>query len=528
VTAGTTQVVAASGALNVQGGPGDNATALLKSTGAQTIGFTGAIKIEGKAGTGASANVSAGGAQSVSFSTLEVTGGTGPGAFAKLDSAVSQSLSGGVLTVKALGTTAAPASNASATVEAPTQTINSSVQLVGGVGTGPDDATRSDAIIRSTTGNQSIIGSTIALTSGTRNSVAMIENAGTGTQVLTAFTGISLTGAAGAESTAPVLIKNTPATTQSVCNFSTSVGACSSTTGTVSLVNNGAGLVAMTSAGNQVFNVRSVDVRTIAGSTGDSMVSATGTQWIHTSNFSTTTPSMRVAALGTGKASVETASTQLLEVDYPDVMAPGATRTADLIIGDAAAAGTSLVKAVDQAVFAGSVTVQSGPGARSELAASGSQTVSTVTGGVTITTSGTGAGASASIDPTSQSIVTAGTGSMTGNSGPVSIGSSGPQTLVFMGNGLFTMSGLSPASQATISTTAPGSQQTVLAAGGFTVGPNASIGGGAENNLGGAAAGAASTNQVLRTQEELDDTLSRASGETEQENRRRGAVQICQ
>jgi hypothetical protein len=251
---------------------------------------------------------------------------------------------------------------------------------------------------------------------------------------------------------------------------------------------------------------------------------------------------MRVAALGTGAASVESASTQLLEVDYPDVMAPGANRRADLVIGDSAAAGTSQVRAADQAVFAGALVVQSGSaGSVSKLAATGTQAISLVAppppaatppgphplSGITLA-GGSGTGALTAIDPTLQSIVSNGPVDMTAVGGPTSLLANGPQTFIVT-NGPLNLSGSGSAAQTVINTTAPASQQIVLASGGINIGPFASIGGGPELATSATDPATASANQTQRIHDELDPALFRASNEVDEDNQagRRRQAQIC-
>jgi hypothetical protein len=98
------------------------------------------------------------------------------------------------------------------------------------------------------------------------------------------------------------------------------------------------------------------------------------------------------------------------------------------------AAGNSLVQAVDQNVFAGSILVQgpSNAGAMSKISASNTQTISTLLGGIEVF-GGAGDNSLATIDPLVQTILVNGPVDVAGGSGgnaDASIVSAGTQTLV--------------------------------------------------------------------------------------------------
>jgi hypothetical protein len=134
---------------------------------------------------------------------------------------------------------------------------------------------------------------------------------------------------------------------------------------------------------------------------------------------------MRVAALGTGTASVTAGEVQLIELDYPAQM-QFTNRDGRLIIGDVNAAGTSRVRAGDplvatplgnQTIFAKSISVQAGlVNSISELKATGTQVISTMQGGIDVL-GGSGDNSLAQIDPVQQTILSNGPISVIAGSG---------------------------------------------------------------------------------------------------------------
>jgi hypothetical protein len=200
-----------------------------------------------------------------------------------------------------------------------------------------------------------------------------------------------------------VLIQNAAASLQTV-----------STNGGLTLTNSGAGNVALTSAGAQSVSASFADVSTAAGATGNARLSSTGNQRIHTTNQNGIL-GLRVAALGSGTASIDSGASQLLEVTYPEAMTSALTGA--MVIGNINAAGVSRVTAVDQSVFAGSLLIQSGAsGSISELSASASQAISTLKGGLSVL-GGSGNNTLAQIDPVAQSIVANGGVTVQGGTG---------------------------------------------------------------------------------------------------------------
>jgi filamentous hemagglutinin family protein len=422
------------------GGAGATATAKITATGTQQI-FGSAMSLTGGPGANSVAQITTAGSQTINFSSLSLSAlAGGDGSFAKIDATTAgttQTLSGGSLTMTAggAGQTVEPfvaVPNASAIIEGHSQSIFSGTTTLNG-GAGASGAT-SDAIIRNLSGNQTVSAGSITLNGGHTQSTTGVLQMGTGTQSVSGSAGITLRSDPNlppAHVDSFVLIQNPAATQQTI----------TANSGGVTLTNSGAGTVAVTSAGTQAVTSRFVDVTTSAGSTGNATLSSTGNQRIHATNENATR-GLRVAALGTGTASIESGASQLLEVTYPEVMQTSGL-TGAMVIGDVNAAGVSRVKAVDQSVFAGSIVVQSGAvNSLSELKASGAQTVSTLTGGISIL-GGSGDNSLAQIDPTTQTILSNGTIAIQGGSGVNSIAQivSGSGQTVYSTNGNLTLTG---------------------------------------------------------------------------------------
>ncbi|OGA06402.1 MAG: hypothetical protein A2W68_15935 [Betaproteobacteria bacterium RIFCSPLOWO2_02_64_14] len=424
------------------GGAGATATAKITAAGLQQI-FASAMSLTSGPGANSVAQITTTGNQTINFSSLALSAlNGGNGSFAKIDAVTAgttQSLSGGNVTLTAGGSgqsvepfVAVP--NASAIIEGHSQQIFSGAMTLNG-GAGASGST-SDAIIRNLSGSQNVFTSSITLNGGHTQSTTGILNLGTGTQTVSGSNGITLRSDPNlppAHADSFVLIQNPAATLQTItANF-----------GGLTLTNSGAGTVEVTSAGTQAVTSHFVDVTTSAGGAGNATLSATGNQRIHTTNE--TGPlffGVRVAALGTGTASVESGASQLLEVTYPEVMQSSGL-TGAMVIGDVNVAGTSRIKAVDQTVVAGSIVVQSGAvGSISELKASGTQTVSTLTGGISVL-GGSGDNSLAQIDPTTQTILSNGTLAVQGGSGVNAIAQivSGSAQTIYTTNGDFTLSG---------------------------------------------------------------------------------------
>jgi filamentous hemagglutinin family protein len=416
------------------GGAGATATAQILAVGSQNIDAN-AISLIGGAGSNSFARINTPADQSLSFGSLALTAGSASGTYAQVDAGGSQTMFGGSITLTAMGTDFGPIANASAIIEGNSQFFSGgSIVMNGGVG--PDAGNSSNAWMRNLSGSQSVSSfGSITLNGGSQFSTTGILNQGTGTQSVSGSGGISLNSDP-ISSNASVLIQNSPATAQTI----------TASFGGLSLNNSGDGSVGVTSAGTQTITARYVEVLTGAGSTGNATLSATGDQYIRTTNENSSGESLVVAALGSGTAKIESAASQLLEVGYPLIM-QGANGAGLLSIGRANgvdAAGNSLVQAVDQNVFAGSIVVQgpSGAGNTSKLSATNVQTISTLLGGIEVS-GGAGDNSLATVDPITQTILTNGSADVSGGSGgnaDGSIVSAGTQTLVNT-NGDVTLTG---------------------------------------------------------------------------------------
>ena len=175
------------------------------------------------------------------------------------------------------------------------------------------------------------------------------------------------------------------------------------------------------SGGAQTIIGSFVDIKTAAN--GTAVVSASGNQSIHTTNGGASGGfgSLHVAANGGGSATLQSGGSQLLQIDYPELMQSG--RDGRITVGSLGATGTSVIRAVDQDIFARSIDVVGGAiaGANAKVDVSNVQNISLVSSGFTPTASLTvqgGAGGTALIDPVSQTILSNGAISVLGGTGP--------------------------------------------------------------------------------------------------------------
>ena len=416
----------------VRGGTGDGANALIQAATTQSLSSQGRLLVQGQGGAGAvaKAEILSGGSQnfgsgfSFGVGTVTVQAGASNGSLARIAATGTQTLSAsGTLSLIAQGTASAPLSNASAIIEGGSQTIFAlgGITLNAGAGTASGSGTTSDAVLRNLSGGQNLNTSgTLILDGGQQFSTAGILNVGTGTQLVNSTGGITLrsdTDLANPKASAVVVIQNQPATAQVI-----------NTLGPLKLTNSGGGTVGITTAGSQGVIAQYIEVLTnptTEAGENSAKISSAGTQSIFTTNLATSGfASLRVAALGTGDAAVESLGSQLIELDYPSQMQ--ATRDGRLIIGDVNAAGTSRVRAGDpavltssanQSIFARAITIQAGGNNTvSELKATGSQVITTLQGGIDVL-GGSGNDSLAQIDPTLQTILSNGAINVIGGSG---------------------------------------------------------------------------------------------------------------
>ena len=341
----------------------------------------------------------------------------------------------------------------------------------------------------------------MTLNGGVQFATAGILNQGAGTQTVSASSIVLQTLATNTAS-APVMIQNTPATDQKL----------TASSGGLSLSNQGAGLISVTSAGAQTVTARVIDVHTAPGATGNSIVSTPGNQWLRTTNGTGSgVGSMRVAALGTGLANIESGASQLIELDYPGQM-QGTGLDGRLIVGDIAAAGKSRIGAIDQTIFAKSVLVQTGgPGAntQSEIKSTGRQVMSILNGSLQVL-GGAGANSLAQIDPTDQNILVNGSVLVQGGSGANSVAqivSQGTQTLFTTNGNIDVIGGVGAGANASITSVGV---QSLSASGGITA---TNTPGGGSGTIGGAAPPASSSGASSLTSTPSGNVI--ALGETQ-------------
>ena len=184
----------------------------------------------------------------------------------------------------------------------------------------------------------------------------------------------------------------------------------------------GTARIANTGGGQTIIGAF-LDINTSAN--GTAAVTAAGDQLIHTTNGGASggVGSLRVAAVGGGGATLSSGANQLLQIDYPEQMQ--SARDGRITVGAAGATGTSTISAVNQDVFARSITINGGAagGAISKIGVTGTQNISLVsaanggpTAGITLQ-GGAGVNAKALIDPVQQNILSNGIISITGGSG---------------------------------------------------------------------------------------------------------------
>ena len=484
VQSSTTQNFSGGIALSGGGAAGAAATSQIIATGNQTFSGGGAFNLTGGAGDNSLARITSGGNQSINYGTMALTGGPGAGSLVEITQTLAsgiQSINGGNMTLTGGGTLATPVANASATIQGNAQTISAgAVTLTAGAGTAA--GTTSDAILRNLSGNQIVSGfGAMTLNGGVQFATAGILNQGAGTQTVSASSIVLQTLATNTAS-APVMIQNTPATDQKL----------TASSGGLSLSNQGAGLISVTSAGAQTVTARFIDVHTAPGATGNSIVSTPGNQWLRTTNGTGSgVGSMRVAALGTGLANIESGASQLIELDYPGQM-QGTGLDGRLIVGDIAAAGKSRIGAIDQTIFAKSVLVQTGgPGAntQSEIKSTGRQVMSILNGSLQVL-GGAGANSLAQIDPTDQNILVNGSVLVQGGGGANSVAqivSQGTQTLFTTNGNIDVIGGAGAGANASITSVGV---QSLSASGGITA---TNTPGGGSGTIGGAAPPASSS-----------------------------------
>lgn len=480
VTTPVAQQLWSYGDITLQGGAQDAYAALMANS--QGI-YYGDVALTGGTGSNAYALIQATTSQNFSSGDLVLTGGVGADAYAKVQAGTTQTfnindmtLAGGVADIEF-----GPATGSFARVLALGGSQNFSMndlQATGG------DAIGTDATVQATT-SQTFFADNVTLTggSGTNAFVRVLAGssqffsmdnlgvtggsaAGTDAtvQAVTSqnFNGDDITLTGGSDASAVALFKGVGQTfdaddimveskTAAARIQDTSTGVQDFDVDSVFVKGNGTAVAEITTGGSQVFDVGGgftietfgsgnaqvvsastqevtadyLKVASNINATGNAALSAPGDQTIRTTNglAAVDGASMRVAALGTGTASVTSGGNQVIELDYPDMMYTN--RDGTLKLGDPEAQSVSTVSAAgDQTIIAreifieggGPTEVGTGAAASSKLNADGAQVISTLLGGITIAGGG-GDGASASIDPSSQSIVTNGPLLLTGGSG---------------------------------------------------------------------------------------------------------------
>ncbi|MBL8385943.1 MAG: hypothetical protein JNM90_22860, partial [Burkholderiales bacterium] len=495
------------GNLTMLAGAGDNASARIFTSavsGSQSLSAN-TTTLTGGSGQLAKAIIESATSQSVSFGTLTITAGTNRGADASLKAATGQSVNAGNTTVA--GGTGTAAGDAMASIV----NASGSQSLSTGSLTVRSGADYGRALIATQGSGQTISAGAITVTTsaGANNggtTFASIEHQGSGGQTITSSSinvnnqhapgrvgiyapgdqtvgssgvvTVQVTGGSGtAEIVAAAGTQTVRGNSASTADAGQAASGGSANGGVRVQVAGGSGGTARiaASAGTQTILGQFVDINTSAS--GTAAITASGNQWVRTTNGTGSgVGSLRVAAIGGGSATLSSGSHQLLQIDYPELMQAG--RDGRITVGNAAATGTSRIVAVNQDVFARSISVLGGAaaGANAKIDVSGIQNVSLVsssstpTAGITVTG---GAGGTALIDPVTQTILSNGTINVTGGAGPGTVAGivgTGDQTILVTsgGAGSIAVAGGSGAN-AFGQITSAGDVQRIGTSGGFTL-----------------------------------------------------------
>ena len=467
IEAGTSQTLSASN-VSLLAGSAAGASALIKAATGQTLTGSGGVTLTGGTGTAGVGNdasaliVNMAGAQSVSKGSggiWTLTSGADYGPAGILNNGTTQDVVAGNISIL----TGAGANNAN-------------VPLIGNYAAG---------IVNLGSGTQTVTGGAITITNSSAPGSIGIYSANSQTIGASGLIKVEVTGGAGIAAidatSGTQTIRGTSASTADPgsANAGQVANAGSANGGVRVQVSGGSGGTARVrnSGGGQNIIGSFVDVNTSAA--GTAAVTASGDQWIHTTNgVASGVGSLRVAAVGGGSATVSSGGYQLLQIDYPELMQAG--RDGRITVGSAGATGSSLISAVDQDVFARSITVLGGSaaGANSKIDVSGVQNISLVsstatpTAGITVTG---GAGGTALIDPVTQTILSNGAISVTGGSGPNTIGGiigTGDQTILVTSGGansILVQGGPLSSTNAFGQITTSGAIQRIGTSGGFTL-----------------------------------------------------------
>ena len=501
VEAGTSQNLSSSN-VSLSAGSNAGASALIKAATGQTFTGSGGVTLTGGTGITGSGNdasaliVNLAGAQSLNKNTggtWILTTGADYGPAGIVNNGTTQDIIAGNITIQ----TGAGANNVNAPLTgdyvAGIVNLGSGAQTVRGsaIQINNANAPGSIGIYSANAQSLSAFGSLTVQTSNATGAARIALASGTQTVGASGVVTVQVTGGGGTAAIDAVsgtqTLRGTSVSTADPdsANAGQVANANSANGGVRVQVSGGSGGTARiaNSGGGQNIIGSFVDVNTSA--VGTAAVTASGDQWIHTTNGGPSgVGSLRVAAVGGGSATVSSGGDQLLQIDYPELMQAG--RDGRITVGSAAATGTSRIVAVNQDVFARSISVLGGAtaGANAKIDVSGIQNVSLVsssatpTAGITVTG---GAGGSALIDPVTQTILSNGAISVTGGSGANTVGGilgTGDQTILVTSGGGTSIavaggSGTNSFGQITTS----GSIQHIGTSGGFTL-----TGGGGTNS----------------------------------------------
>ncbi len=489
IVSGGTQTFGSTNPTTLTGGAGSNSVAEIRSAGNQILNL-GNLTLTGGADVQSWAKITSGGSQSLNAGTTLLTGGTAAGTFALIEAAGNQTVNAGNTTLIGRTGTAGAGNDAGARITnasgnqaistgaltirsgadhaqsgiintGANQTINAgSIQVGTSAGANTVDSpiasTFHAAIAQQGSGGQTVNASALTIDNAHSAGSVGVVNRGAGVQTVTVSGALNVL-ASGGGGTATLDSGNSGMQTVTanggiivrassggglaqIANPQGSQTFASSGGGVVVQATGGSGIAKISAADAQTLTaVRSLEVSTTASATGNAELVAGGNQSIHTTNGISAGHSLKVVALGTGTARIEAGGNQLIEADYPELMQ--GVRDGRILIGAGAALGPSLIKGVNQDIFARSIIIQGGAtsAATAKLDSSGNQTISILTPSAIpagITVAG-GAGGSASLDPLVQTILSTGPIQVLGGSGPDTfalIQSFGPQTILVTGS----------------------------------------------------------------------------------------------
>ena len=519
IRASGSQNLLAGGDISVLGGTSSNNTTSIESTASsQSVGSTytynydatNNIRVAGGAGNGAAAWIKAATGQTLDAGGDFVVSGGVAGAYADIVTTTgtqtigNQTVSFYYDQTNTIALTAGTAANSYARMAAlgGFQNVQAStgIHLTGGTGDG------SGALLLAATGQTVATAADLSITGGTGTSTggneSGLRNTTSGTQSVSASTGISIaaggtgadtwirqagTGAQSLDTTGNLALGSATAGADITGVDAAAGGQTLTIGGTVTLNNAGSHVMQIASGADQSISTESLAI-TLTSTTGTAplaAVTATGNQTVTLNGVDATT----LATLSVANLSATAGSQALLQAGGNQVIAMNYLSAGKMTIGSVDAngrgngLGVSLVKAGgDQTVVAGELLIQGGATATasSTLMAgtptTGTLLVSTLSGPVSVLG---GAAGPAAIDPLNLSVVSNGSILLTGGSTATASSNvtAGIINMAATNGNMLVVGGAAPATVVAATTaTVPGANTfNLTTSGGLTVSPGASI-----------------------------------------------------